>query len=122
RDLGETVLVAAAQRQMRARSRIGDGEGGADAGTGAGDQDVRWCGGRHRIPQIPPDLRGLTLPEAAPCRKMPPPYRRKGTSVTIASMTGFARRQGSVGDFLWAWELKCVNGRNLELRCRLPNG
>ena len=37
-------------------------------------------------------------------------------------MTGFARRQGSVGDFLWAWELKCVNGRNLELRCRYPNG
>ena len=25
-------------------------------------------------------------------------------SVTIASMTGFARRQGSVEDFLWAWE------------------
>ncbi len=37
-------------------------------------------------------------------------------------MTGFARRQGSLGDFLWAWELKCVNGRNLEVRCRLPNG
>jgi uncharacterized protein (TIGR00255 family) len=53
---------------------------------------------------------------------MPPPYRRKGTSVTIASMTGFARRQGSQGEFLWAWELKCVNGRNLEVRCRFPNG
>jgi uncharacterized protein (TIGR00255 family) len=37
-------------------------------------------------------------------------------------MTGFARRQGSLGDFLWAWELKCVNGRNLEVRCRFPNG
>ncbi|HEV8392344.1 MAG TPA: YicC/YloC family endoribonuclease, partial [Dongiaceae bacterium] len=22
----------------------------------------------------------------------------------------------------WAWELKCVNGRNLEVRCRFPNG
>jgi uncharacterized protein (TIGR00255 family) len=53
---------------------------------------------------------------------MPSPHHRKGISVTIASMTGFARRQGSVGDFLWAWELKCVNGRNLELRCRFPNG
>jgi uncharacterized protein (TIGR00255 family) len=42
--------------------------------------------------------------------------------VTIASMTGFARRQGSLGDFMWAWELKCVNGRNLEVRCRFPNG
>jgi uncharacterized protein (TIGR00255 family) len=42
--------------------------------------------------------------------------------VTIASMTGFARRQGSSGDFLWAWELKCVNGRNLDVRCKLPSG
>ncbi len=46
----------------------------------------------------------------------------KGTRVTIASMTGFARRQGSLEDFLWAWELKCVNGRNLEVRCRFPAG
>jgi uncharacterized protein (TIGR00255 family) len=37
-------------------------------------------------------------------------------------MTGFARRQGSLDGFLWAWELKCVNGRNLEMRCRLPAG
>src|SRR5262245_59716840 len=37
-------------------------------------------------------------------------------------MTGFARRQGSLDDFLWAWELKCVNGRNLDLRCRFPAG
>ena len=53
---------------------------------------------------------------------MLPGYHRKGISVTIASMTGFARRQGAVEDFLWAWELKCVNGRNLEVRCRYPNG
>src|SRR5689334_12309669 len=37
-------------------------------------------------------------------------------------MTGFARRQGSVADFLWSWELKGVNGRNLEVRCRFPSG
>ncbi|HEX6121446.1 MAG TPA: YicC/YloC family endoribonuclease [Dongiaceae bacterium] len=42
--------------------------------------------------------------------------------MTIASMTGFARRQGSSDEFLWAWELKCVNGRNLDVRCRLPAG
>jgi uncharacterized protein (TIGR00255 family) len=42
--------------------------------------------------------------------------------VTIASMTGFARRQGSSDEFLWAWELKCVNGRNLDVRCRFPAG
>jgi len=46
----------------------------------------------------------------------------RGNSVTIASMTGFARRQGSSDDFLWAWELKCVNGRNLDVRCRFPIG
>lgn len=37
-------------------------------------------------------------------------------------MTGFARRQGSSDEFLWAWELKCVNGRNLDVRCRFPTG
>jgi uncharacterized protein (TIGR00255 family) len=37
-------------------------------------------------------------------------------------MTGFARRQGSSDEFLWAWELKCVNGRNLDVRCRFPAG
>ena len=53
---------------------------------------------------------------------MPPIKGSKGNRVTIASMTGFARRQGSLDDFLWAWELKCVNGRNLDVRCRFPNG
>ncbi|MGH6892543.1 MAG: YicC/YloC family endoribonuclease [Dongiaceae bacterium] len=42
--------------------------------------------------------------------------------MTIASMTGFARRQGSIEEFLWSWELKCVNGRNLDVRCRFPAG
>jgi uncharacterized protein (TIGR00255 family) len=53
---------------------------------------------------------------------MPPIKGSKGNRVTIASMTGFARRQGSLDDFLWAWELKCVNGRNLDVRCRFPTG
>jgi len=53
---------------------------------------------------------------------MPPAIEIAGDCVTIASMTGFARRQGSIGEFLWAWELKCVNGRNLDLRCKLPGG
>jgi len=51
-----------------------------------------------------------------------PEKGQRGNCVTIASMTGFARRQGSIGDFLWAWELKCVNGRNLDVRCKLPPG
>lgn len=42
--------------------------------------------------------------------------------MSIASMTGFARTSGAVGDFLWTWELKAVNGRSLDVRCRVPQG
>lgn len=37
-------------------------------------------------------------------------------------MTGFARSSGQHGDVGWTWELKSVNGRGLESRCRLPAG
>jgi uncharacterized protein (TIGR00255 family) len=40
----------------------------------------------------------------------------------IASMTGFARAEGTIDGIAWAWELRSVNGRSLELRFRLPNG
>jgi len=40
----------------------------------------------------------------------------------IASMTGFARGEGSDTRLHWAWEVKSVNGRNLDVRCRLPPG
>jgi uncharacterized protein (TIGR00255 family) len=40
----------------------------------------------------------------------------------IASMTGFARSEGMINGIAWAWELRSVNGRTLELRFRLPNG
>ena len=40
--------------------------------------------------------------------------------MTISSMTGFARAQGSAGDYAWAFEIKSVNGRGLDLRFRLP--
>jgi uncharacterized protein (TIGR00255 family) len=40
----------------------------------------------------------------------------------LASMTGFARSQGSAGGHQWAWELKSVNGKGLDLRLRLPQG
>jgi len=40
----------------------------------------------------------------------------------LASMTGFARSQGSVGGYRWTWELKSVNGKGLDLRLRLPPG
>ncbi len=37
-------------------------------------------------------------------------------------MTGFARHEGGDGTLSWAWELKSVNGKNLDLRCRVPSG
>lgn len=38
----------------------------------------------------------------------------------LASMTGFARAQGASGAYAWAWELKSVNAKGLDLRLRLP--
>ena len=40
----------------------------------------------------------------------------------VASMTGFARVEGEAAGVSWAWELKSVNGRSLDLRLRLPPG
>jgi uncharacterized protein (TIGR00255 family) len=37
-------------------------------------------------------------------------------------MTGFARSQGHCRTRTWTWELRSVNGRGLEVRCRLPIG
>jgi uncharacterized protein (TIGR00255 family) len=37
-------------------------------------------------------------------------------------MTGFARREGGDAKATWSWEIKSVNGRSLDLRCRIPNG
>jgi len=42
--------------------------------------------------------------------------------MTLKSMTGFARTDGTHGDTAWHWEVRSVNGRNLELRLRLPSG
>ncbi|MBI1208240.1 MAG: YicC family protein [Azospirillum sp.] len=37
-------------------------------------------------------------------------------------MTGFARAQGQDCGCSWTIEIKSVNGRNLDIRCRLPTG
>jgi uncharacterized protein (TIGR00255 family) len=42
--------------------------------------------------------------------------------MTLQSMTGFARVEGSSGRYRWAWELRSVNGKGLDLRTRLPQG
>lgn len=40
----------------------------------------------------------------------------------IASMTGFARAAGTSGAVQWAWEVRSVNGRGLDVRVRVPAG
>ncbi len=40
----------------------------------------------------------------------------------IASMTGFARAEGVNDTYGWAWEIKSVNSKGLDVRFRLPPG
>ncbi|MGE0723857.1 MAG: YicC/YloC family endoribonuclease [Alphaproteobacteria bacterium] len=40
----------------------------------------------------------------------------------LESMTGYARHEGRHDADSWVWEVKSVNGRGLEIRCRLPSG
>ena len=42
--------------------------------------------------------------------------------MALQSMTGFARREGTTGRWRWAWELRSVNGKGLDVRIRLPQG
>ncbi len=42
--------------------------------------------------------------------------------MALSSMTGFARCHGVSGPYTWAWEVKSVNGKGLDLRLRLPPG
>ena len=44
------------------------------------------------------------------------------TVVTVASMTGFARREGGDAQQTWVWEAKSVNGKGLDVRARVPQG
>jgi len=42
--------------------------------------------------------------------------------MALSSMTGFARGHGIAGTYAWAWELKSVNSKGLDLKLRLPPG
>jgi uncharacterized protein (TIGR00255 family) len=42
--------------------------------------------------------------------------------MALSSMTGFARGHGVSGPYAWAWEIKSVNGKGLDVRLRLPPG
>lgn len=39
----------------------------------------------------------------------------------IMSMTGFAAARGALGPHSWAWELRSVNAKGLDLRLRVPD-
>ena len=43
-----------------------------------------------------------------------------GRSMAVNSMTGFARAAGSNGEWRWAFEIKSVNAKGLDLRLRMP--
>jgi uncharacterized protein (TIGR00255 family) len=40
--------------------------------------------------------------------------------MALSSMTGFARSHGHCGTYTWAWEIKSVNAKGLDVRLRLP--
>lgn len=42
--------------------------------------------------------------------------------MAIESMTGFARAAGTAGIHAFAWEIRSVNGRGLDIRVRVPPG
>ncbi|MGB8182026.1 MAG: YicC/YloC family endoribonuclease [Stellaceae bacterium] len=42
--------------------------------------------------------------------------------MSVASMTGFARSEGHADGLGWVWEIKSVNSKSLDLRCRMPAG
>ena len=42
--------------------------------------------------------------------------------MTISSMTGFGRGEGSSGPWTFHWEMRSVNGKSLDVRLRLPSG
>src|SRR5712692_4484009 len=61
---------------------------------------------------------------ARAAHRRPPGLRNRlwSRAVALSSMTGFARGHGACGAYSWAWELKSVNAKGLDLRLRLPAG
>ncbi|MYG51040.1 MAG: YicC family protein [Rhodospirillaceae bacterium] len=42
--------------------------------------------------------------------------------MTVSSMTGYARAEGALDGAAWFWEARSVNGKGLDVRCRVPPG
>ena len=47
---------------------------------------------------------------------------QEALTLPIFSMTGFARAEGYDDRCSWEWEARSVNGKGLDVRCRLPSG
>jgi len=47
---------------------------------------------------------------------------KSGETVPLSSMTGYARIDGRSDDLRWTWDIKSVNGKGLDIRCRLAAG
>ena len=47
-------------------------------------------------------------------------HRRQG--VVFQSMTGFASVEGGDASLAWTWNARSVNGKGLDVRCRVPPG
>lgn len=41
---------------------------------------------------------------------------------SLMSMTGYGRAEAGFEDWSWVWEVRAVNGKNLDMRLRLPPG
>src|SRR4051794_4529733 len=42
--------------------------------------------------------------------------------MALSSMTGFARSGGSFAGLHWHWEVRSVNAKGLDIRCRVASG
>jgi len=48
--------------------------------------------------------------------------KKRRRAISISSMTGFARAEGATETCAWAWEVKSVNGKGLDVRVRAARG
>ncbi len=53
---------------------------------------------------------------------MPASEKPAKSAPPLASMTGFARSEGDLGAYAWAWEARSVNAKSLDVRSRIAGG
>src|SRR6185295_18862775 len=81
------------------------------------------CSPRHSLSTrrtFPPTGKS-GAPTKRPASKRPPSASNDGAGM-IRGMTGFGRSQGQAAWGAWAWEVRSVNGKTVDLRTNLPPG